>query len=610
MEIGPKIQAAVAAILDEKYQYQVDSGTIVVTPTKREFSGDFTVVLFPFVKALRTNPVQLGEAIGADLISQSWITAYEVKGGFLNLTLANSIWTELLDTVNIAARTLDPARKIIIEYSSPNTNKPLHLGHIRNILLGWSCVQIYKAIGYQVIKTQVINDRGIAICKSMLAWKLFGEEKTPASTRTKGDHFVGEYYVLFNSKLDEEYKSWQQSDEAQTIYITGKKEEQTAADFFKTYANTYFNEYSQLGRQAKEMLLKWEAGDTETLELWNRMNNWVYDGFNTTYAELGVDFDTIYYESETYLLGKESVDQGLEKGIFYRNSDGSVWIDLEDAGMDKKILLRSDGTSVYMTQDIGTAQHRYQDYHFDRMVYVVGDEQEYHFKVLFEILKRLGEPYADQLFHLAYGMVDLPTGKMKSREGTVVDADDLVAEILGEARKAAAERGELVDLPPQEQEKIIRNIALGALKFFILKVNAKKRMVFNPEDSLDLQGQTGPYVQNAYVRIRSILRKADLMTIPSVYAGYQLGTEERELIALLLQYWETLEQAANNFDPSGVANYAYQLAKSFHRYYHDVSILRAESEEAMAFRFVLIRKIAMVLELAMEMLGIEMPDRM
>ena len=610
MEIGPKIQAAVAAILDEKYQYQVDSGTIVVTPTKREFSGDFTVVLFPFVKALRTNPVQLGEAIGADLISQSWITAYEVKGGFLNLTLANSIWTELLDTVNIAARTLDPARKIIIEYSSPNTNKPLHLGHIRNILLGWSCVQIYKAIGYQVIKTQVINDRGIAICKSMLAWKLFGEEKTPASTRTKGDHFVGEYYVLFNSKLDEEYKSWQQSDEAQTIYITGKKEEQTAADFFKTYANTYFNEYSQLGRQAKEMLLKWEAGDTETLELWNRMNNWVYDGFNTTYAELGVDFDTIYYESETYLLGKESVDQGLEKGIFYRNSDGSVWIDLEDAGMDKKILLRSDGTSVYMTQDIGTAQHRYQDYHFDRMVYVVGDEQEYHFKVLFEILKRLGEPYADQLFHLAYGMVDLPTGKMKSREGTVVDADDLVAEILGEARKAAEERGELVDLPPQEQEKIIRNIALGALKFFILKVNAKKRMVFNPEESLDLQGQTGPYVQNAYVRIRSILRKADQMTIPSVYAGYQLGTEERELIALLLQYWETLEQAANNFDPSGVANYAYQLAKSFHRYYHDVSILRAESEEAMAFRFVLIRKIAMVLELAMEMLGIEMPDRM
>ena len=610
MEIGPKIQAAVAAILDEKYQYQVDSGTIVVTPTKREFSGDFTVVLFPFVKALRTNPVQLGEAIGADLISQSWITAYEVKGGFLNLTLANSIWTELLDTVNIAARTLDPARKIIIEYSSPNTNKPLHLGHIRNILLGWSCVQIYKAIGYQVIKTQVINDRGIAICKSMLAWKLFGEEKTPASTRTKGDHFVGEYYVLFNSKLDEEYKSWQQSDEAQTIYITGKKEEQTAADFFKTYANTYFNEYSQLGRQAKEMLLKWEAGDPDTLELWNRMNNWVYDGFNKTYAELGVDFDTIYYESETYLLGKESVDQGLEKGIFYRNSDGSVWIDLEDAGMDKKILLRSDGTSVYMTQDIGTAQHRYQDYHFDRMVYVVGDEQEYHFKVLFEILKRLGEPYADQLFHLAYGMVDLPTGKMKSREGTVVDADDLVAEILGEARKAAAERGELVDLPPQEQEKIIRNIALGALKFFILKVNAKKRMVFNPEDSLDLQGQTGPYVQNAYVRIRSILRKADQMTIPSVYAGYQLGTEERELIALLLQYWETLEQAANNFDPSGVANYAYQMAKSFHRYYHDVSILRAESEEAMAFRFVLIRKIAMVLELAMEMLGIEMPDRM
>ena len=358
------------------------------------------------------------------------------------------------------------------------------------------------------------------------------------------------------------------------------------------------------------MLLKWEAGDPETIELWQMMNNWVYDGFNATYTELGVDFDTIYYESETYLLGKESVDIGLAKDIFYRNDDGSVWIDLEDAGMDKKILLRSDGTSVYITQDIGTAQHRYQDFHFDRMVYVVGDEQEYHFKVLFEILKRLGEPYADQLFHLAYGMVDLPTGKMKSREGTVVDADDLITEILGEARKAAEERGELADLAPQEQEKIIRNIALGALKFFILKVNAKKRMVFNPEESLDLQGQTGPYVQNAYVRIRSILRKADQMTIPQDYSGYQLVPEERELISLLLQYWETLVQAANNFDPSGVANYAYQMAKSFHRYYHDVSILRAESEEAMAFRFVLIRKIAKVLQHAMLMLGIEMPDRM
>lgn len=610
MEIVPKIQAAVAAFLKNNYQEEVAFDAVVVSPTKREFAGDFTVVLFPFVKALRTNPAQLGEAIGNQLISQTWVTAFEVKGGFLNLTLANSIWKELLDTVTVSDRRRDPEPKIIIEYSSPNTNKPLHLGHIRNILLGWSCVQIYKAIGYQVIKTQVINDRGIAICKSMLAWKKFGNKKTPASTRTKGDHFVGEYYVLFNTKLDEEYKSWQQQTEAQGIYVANRKEDQNEAAFFKAYANTYFNEHSLLGRESKEMLLKWEAGDPETIELWQMMNNWVYDGFNATYTELGVDFDTIYYESETYLLGKESVDIGLAKDIFYRNDDGSVWIDLEDAGMDKKILLRSDGTSVYITQDIGTAQHRYQDFHFDRMVYVVGDEQEYHFKVLFEILKRLGEPYADQLFHLAYGMVDLPTGKMKSREGTVVDADDLITEILGEARKAAEERGELADLAPQEQEKIIRNIALGALKFFILKVNAKKRMVFNPEESLDLQGQTGPYVQNAYVRIRSILRKADQMTIPQDYSGYQLVPEERELISLLLQYWETLVQAANNFDPSGVANYAYQMAKSFHRYYHDVSILRAESEEAMAFRFVLIRKIAKVLQHAMLMLGIEMPDRM
>ncbi|MCB0603094.1 MAG: arginine--tRNA ligase [Saprospiraceae bacterium] len=610
MEIVPKIQAAVAAFLKNNYQEEVAFDAVVVSPTKREFAGDFTVVLFPFVKALRTNPAQLGEAIGNQLISQTWVTAFEVKGGFLNLTLANSIWKELLDTVTVSDRQRDPEPKIIIEYSSPNTNKPLHLGHIRNILLGWSCVQIYKAIGYQVIKTQVINDRGIAICKSMLAWKKFGNKKTPASTRTKGDHFVGEYYVLFNTKLDEEYKSWQQQTEAQGIYVANRKEDQNEAAFFKAYANTYFNEHSLLGRESKEMLLKWEAGDPETIELWQMMNNWVYDGFNATYTELGVDFDTIYYESETYLLGKESVDIGLAKDIFYRNDDGSVWIDLEDAGMDKKILLRSDGTSVYITQDIGTAQHRYQDFHFDRMVYVVGDEQEYHFKVLFEILKRLGEPYADQLFHLAYGMVDLPTGKMKSREGTVVDADDLITEILGEARKAAEERGELADLAPQEQEKIIRNIALGALKFFILKVNAKKRMVFNPEESLDLQGQTGPYVQNAYVRIRSILRKADQMTIPQDYSGYQLVPEERELISLLLQYWETLVQAANNFDPSGVANYAYQMAKSFHRYYHDVSILRAESEEAMAFRFVLIRKIAKVLQHAMLMLGIEMPDRM
>ncbi|MEZ4897794.1 MAG: arginine--tRNA ligase [Saprospiraceae bacterium] len=610
MEIIPKIQLAVADILTKQHQLDTAPEAVTVSPTKREFTGDYTVILFPFLKPLKSNPNELGHSIGGKLVEQSWITAYEIKGGFLNLSLSNALWKELLEGVSVDARTLDPQPKILIEYSSPNTNKPLHLGHIRNILMGWSCAQLYSAIGYEVIKTQIINDRGIAICKSMLAWQLYGEGKTPSKTGQKGDHFVGDYYVIFNQKLDEEYRLWQQTPEGQRIRETQARQDQDAGSFYKAYANTYFNEYSSLGRQSKELLLKWESGDPDTMHLWQTMNDWVYDGFNATYRELGVGFDTIYYESQTYLLGKETIEDGLAREIFYREEDGSVWIDLEDAGMDKKILLRSDGTSVYMTQDIGTAQHRYRDFRFNRMVYVVGDEQEYHFKVLFEILKRLGEPYADQLFHLAYGMVDLPTGKMKSREGTVVDADDLIAEVLMEARQAAIDRGEISDLQPQEQEKIVRAIALGALKFFIIKVNAKKRMTFNPAESLDLQGQTGPYIQNAYVRIRSIIRKAEQMEVSRGGQDYELVPEERELISLLLLYWDTVEQAALGFDPSGVANFAYQLAKSFHRYYHDFSILRAESAAAMAFRLGLIRKISMVLQHSMLMLGIDMPERM
>ncbi len=610
MSIIELLQSQVVKAVAELYQANLDVDEVVVNHTKKEFEGDFTIVTFPLAKKIRKKPATIAEELGKKLVGISAsVAGYNVSGGFLNLSLELDFWHQTFNELIESEYPLPKVdRKIMIEYSSPNTNKPLHLGHIRNILLGWSCAKMYEFIGYDVIKTQVVNDRGVAICKSMLAWQKYGNGETPSSSNLKGDHLIGNYYVLFNQKLAEEYQLWQRTDTAQRLYKSNQEEHPKESSFFKFYANQYFNNYSALGQEVRNLLIQWEKGDQATIDLWNKMNGWVYDGFNQTYLKLGVEFDVSYYESKTYLLGKESIVMGLADKVFFEKPDGSVWVDLSDVGMDEKILLRSDGTSVYMTQDIGTAQKRYQEFRFEKMVYVVGDEQNYHFSALFEILKRLKEPYAKDLFHLSYGMVDLPTGKMKSREGTVVDADVLIQEILSISTRSAAERGELEDLTEERQNEIIKRIALGALKFFIIKVNPKKRMVFNPEESLDMQGQTGPYVQNAYVRIRSILRKTDLPKV--AFGNYQMSLEERQLTALLEQFVATVEQAALAYDPSSIANYAYNLARSFHRYYHEVRILNAESEEARDFRLILINHIARILEKSFYLLGIEMPERM
>ncbi len=613
MNIIDILQNGVLEGLKSLYGLDFTTDKIVISTTRKEFVGDYTLVVFPFTKDTRKKPEEVGEELGAYLKANAPLVAdFNVIKGFLNLVVNDSFWLNFLANATQNehfGRQPRLGKKVMVEFSSPNTNKPLHLGHIRNILLGWSCSQILDAAGYDVVKTQIINDRGIAICKSMLAWRSFGLGATPASTGIKSDHFVGQYYVLFEQKFQEEYKAWQQTEVAKAIFEQKHKPDQDEHIFFKQYKNDYFNQYSDLGRQAREMLLQWEAGDLGIRNLWKMMNNWVYQGFEETYFRLGVNFDKLYYESDTYLLGKEIIDQGLAKGIFYKKEDGSVWIDLTDAKLDHKLVLRSDGTSVYVTQDIGTAQVRYQDFSVERMVYTVADEQNYHFQVLFEIMKRLGEPYADGLYHLSYGMVDLPTGKMKSREGTVVDADDLMAEVIEEARQNMQERSEITDLSVEEREEIIRKIGLAALKFFIIKVQPKKRMVFDPKESVDMQGQTGPYVQNAYVRIRSILRRSATNSLN--YADYtNLEVAEKELILKMYAYPDVIQSAAANYDPSEIANYCYDLAKMFHKFYHDFPILRAESEGAKHFRLQLITLIASVLKSAMELLGIEMPERM
>jgi len=614
MEILNKLQSAVLAALSAKYDHEAHASQVVLSQTRREFEGDYTIVVFPFVKVLKTNPVELGNTIGAHVVDQvAEVQGFNVVKGFLNFSLTKEYWKGQLtdikgqDSFGIHARN---GQKVMIEFSSPNTNKPLHLGHIRNILLGWSASKILDAAGYDVIRTQIINDRGIAVCKSMLAWQKFGDGDTPEKSGIKGDHFVGKYYVLFEQKFKAEYSAWQESDEGQKVYEELKKGPQTAEEFFSGYKNKYFNDYSELGNEAKDMLLSWEAMDEHIRNLWMMMNSWVYDGFGTTYEKLGVEFDKLYYESDTYLLGKQTVDDGLERNVFFRQDDGSVWIDLEDAGMDKKIVLRSDGTAVYMTQDIGTAMVRNQDFGVEKMVYVVADEQDYHFKVLFEILKRLGEPYADHLHHLSYGMVDLPSGKMKSREGTVVDADDLIAEVIEEARNGSADRGEIAEMSSEEQEDILRKIGLAALKFMILKVQPKKRMIFDPQESVDMQGQTGPYVQNAYVRIKSVLRRFEKESAGDYSAYTDLNEFEIALLKEIVEYPDLIKSAAENYDPSAVASYCYNLAKTYHRFYHEVRILKAESTEAMAFRIELSNVVADVLAKGMGLLGIEMPEKM
>ena len=614
-DIIKKIQDQVVKAAKELYDYDINPDKIPVNSTRTEFEGDYTVVVFPFTKVAKKKPEAIGEEIGQHLAAQAdEITDFNVIKGFLNLSVNNKFWNQFLhkaaDTPNFGFQPKKEGKKVMVEFSSPNTNKPLHLGHIRNILLGWSMSKIFEANGYDVIKTQIINDRGIAICKSMLAWQKFGEGSTPESTDTKSDHFVGKYYVRFEKEFQKEYTEWQTTGTAKSIFEKNKKEGQDEATFFKSYKNTYFNEYSELGAAAKEMLLKWEDNDPEVRALWQKMNNWVYNGFEETYKSLGVEFDKLYYESDTYLLGKDTIDKGLNDGLFYKKEDGSVWIDLTDAKLDHKLVLRSDGTSVYMTQDLGTAQLRYQDFGTDKMIYTVADEQNYHFQVLFEIMKRLKVPYADGLHHLSYGMVDLPSGKMKSREGTVVDADDLMLEVIAEARENAKEHGQIAGLSSVEQEEIIKKIGLAALKFFIIRVSPRKRMTFDPKESVDMQGATGPYIQNAYVRIQSVLRKAKEDPIDDASKYLDLKDQEKELLKQVYSYGDMLEQAANEYDPSAVANYCYNLARSYHKFYNDHSILRAESEEAKAFRLKLSEVIANVLESGMSLLGIEMPERM
>ena len=608
-----KISEVVIEHLDQVYGVQMDADELLFNETRKEFEGDQTLVIFPLLKATKSNPQALGESIGQAVVSSlDFVESYNLIKGFLNFSFKKSVWLDAFYDFQQKSdfQQASTGLKILVEFSSPNTNKPLHLGHVRNILLGWSCSNILKAAGNEVVRTQIINDRGIAICKSMLAWDLFGNGKTPASTGRKSDHFVGDYYVKFEQEFKIEYETWQGSQEGLALLQSNIKDDQSESEFFKGFKNQYFNQHSKLGALAKEMLVAWEDNDPKVRELWAKMNNWVYDGFAATYDKLGVEFDSYYYESETYTLGKDIIEAGLSDGIFYKKEDGSVWIDLEDKGLDHKLVLRSDGTSVYMTQDIGTAQKRYKDTGANGMVYVVADEQDYHFQALFNILEKLGEPYHEHLFHLSYGMVDLPTGRMKSREGKVVDADDLIEEVIAEAKKNAVERGETEDISVQEREDTYRKIGMAALKFFILKVNPKKRMVFNPEESVDMQGTTGPYVQNAYVRIQSINRKAGDVDQMLVQQYSELEDIELDIIKRLSSYEETILRAAANYDPSEITTYCYELAKSYHKFYNDVRILGAETESAKAFRISLGKEVARVLQHGFYLLGIEMPERM
>ena len=617
MNIIPIIQTSVATAVKELYGLEIEEKDVVLAPTKKDFEGDYTITVFAFSKAAKKSPVQLGEELGNYLKNNTpEIARFNVVQGFLNLVINDAYWVNFLSETNANPTfgQLDSKNeRVMVEYSSPNTNKPLHLGHIRNILLGWSTSKILAAAGYDVVRTKVVNDRGIAICKSMLAWQLWGDSKTPQLEGTKGDHFVGYYYVLFEQKFQEEYKIWQAEISKDNEILRGLNKKNLPLDeFFKEYKNEYFNKYSKLGAQARELLLKWESGDTETKALWQQMNGWVYEGFNETYKKLGVEFDKIYYESNTYTLGKDIIDDGILRGVFYRKSDSSVWIDLTDVKLDHKLVLRSDGTSVYITQDIGMARLRDGEWHCQKVVYVVADEQNYHFQVLFETMKKLGDPYANGLYHLSYGMVELPFGKMKSREGTVVDADDLIAEVIGEATKNNEERGEVAGFTAAEVAEINRKVGMAALKYHIVKVNPKKRMVFDPKESVDLQGQTGPYIQYSYVRINGVLKKAERegIDLKQIVLYDKMEQQEKDLILKIYEYPKAIEEAAATYDPSVIANFCYDLAKSFHKFWHDLSILNVELENVKIFRLQLSKSVGHVLEHGMDLLGIEMPERM
>ena len=585
-------QAVLAAIKD-LYGQEVDPKTVQVQKTRSEFEGNLTLVVFPFLKISRKKPEDTAADLGEWLKNNcELVSDYNVVKGFLNLVISAQTWTDLLNKIDAdehygEKQSTADSKLVMIEYSSPNTNKPLHLGHVRNNLLGWSLAKIMEANGNRVVKTNIVNDRGIHICKSMLAWLKWGNGETPETSGKKGDHLIGDYYVAFDKHYREEIKE---------LVAQGMDEERAKQE-------------APLIKEAHEMLVKWENNDPEVRALWKKMNEWVYAGFDETYKALGVSFDKIYYESQTYLEGKEKVEEGLQKGFFYRRDDNSVWADLTKEGLDEKLLLRSDGTSVYMTQDIGTAKLRFQDFPIDQMIYVVGNEQNYHFQVLSILLDKLGFKWGKDLVHFSYGMVELPNGKMKSREGTVVDADDLIAAMIADARKTSDELGKNADLTEEERQEIARKVGMGALKYFILKVDARKNMLFNPEESIDFNGNTGPFIQYTYARIQSILRKAGEQTTV-LPAAYKPSTKEVDLIQKISEYGAAVEQAGKDYSPSGIANYCYELTKAFNQFYHDYSILNADTEEEKQFRLVLARNVGKTLKNGMALLGIEVPERM
>ena len=597
MNIDLTIGTVVADAVKTLYGQDIPAAQVQVQKTKKEFEGDLTVVVFPFVKAARKSPEQTGAEIGEYLVAnQPFIASYNVIKGFLNLSIGKAYWVGELNRMHAdphygTATPAPDAPLMMIEYSSPNTNKPLHLGHIRNNLLGYSIAEIQKACGWRVVKTNIVNDRGIHICKSMLAWKRFGGGETPESSGMKGDHLVGKYYVVF----DQHYKA-----EVKELMAQGMTEDEAKRN-------------APLIQEAQRMLLAWEQGDPEVRSLWQTMNGWVYAGFDETYRKLGVDFDKIYYESQTYLEGKAKVEEGLAKGVFYRRPDGSVWADLAADGLDEKLLLRADGTSVYMTQDIGTAKMRYEDYPIDKMVYVVGNEQNYHFQVLSILLDRLGFAWGKSLVHFSYGMVELPEGKMKSREGTVVDADDLIEEMVNTARETAIELGKVDENNPAELDEVARIVGLGALKYFILKVDPRKNMLFNPKESIDFNGNTGPFIQYTYARIRSVLRKADEQGIDfrsTLDEQLPISDKEAYLVQLLTGFEGVVRQAGEEFSPALIANYLYDLVKEYNQFYHDFSILREEDEALKRFRLALSDTVARVIKTGTGLLGIEVPERM
>ena len=609
MKIESLVAEKTVEAIKALYGQEIETGSVQVQKTKKEFQGHLTIVVFPYLRMSRKGPEQTAGEIGVWLMENvEEISSYNVIKGFLNLVISTSAWVDMLNGINEdpqfgLTKATDDSQLVMIEYSSPNTNKPLHLGHVRNNLLGGALSNVMAANGYKVVKTNIVNDRGIHICKSMLAWLKWGNGATPESTGKKGDHLIGDYYVEFDKHFRAEVKSLLPANFAE---LDEKAQEEAKAKAEKE---------SPLMQEAHAMLVKWEAGDPEVRALWERMNSWVYAGFDETYKRLGVSFDKIYYESQTYLEGKKTVMEGLEKGLFFRKEDGSVWADLTENGLDQKLLLRSDGTSVYMTQDIGTAQLRFRDYPIDRMIYVVGNEQNYHFQVLSILLDRLGFKWGKDLVHFSYGMVELPEGKMKSREGTVVDADDLMDEMIETARATSAELGKLDGLTREEQDEIMRIVGMGALKYFILKVDARKNMTFNPKESIDFNGNTGPFIQYTYARIRSIMRKAaeeGIRLDGRIYADDKSQISEKEigLIQLLNGFRDVVRQAADDYNPSVIANYCYDLAKEFNQFYHDFSIMHEPSRELKMFRLVLAQNVGKIIRLGMGLLGIEVPERM